>query len=373
MGGSFVFSLADRLRAPVSRALERGGGPAAARWASALWAAIAARRVRRSVALPDGAQVIGVGGAVLGGAGKTPVAIALARALAASGARVALIGHAYRGSPRAPRVVLPDDRVAEVGDDALAAARSLAPHRASVIVAPTRAGALAHAVRTGASILVVDGLLQAAPVPVTDAILVLDGQEPWGGGACPPVGDLRAPPAALLDAADHVAVLGPSPDPGAILASEIAGRPIVPRGDERAVLRRVVAVPSGVTAASDASGGRWELATLARQRVGLILAVARPHRIERALAAAGIVPAASLVLGDHALFTRRDLARAARSPVDVWLTTSRCAVKLPDHLGGAPVLALEHHLDVRALVSRLAARAERADPVVGSRACDSDE
>jgi tetraacyldisaccharide-1-P 4'-kinase len=254
-----------------------------------------------------------------------------------------------------------------------------------VVVGPWRAGALAGAGRDGASILVVDGLLQAAPAPVTDAVLVLDGHEPWGGGACPPVGDLRAPPAALLEASDHVAVLGSEPDPRVILdfppdpraILARSGRPIGPPGGEAALLRRVVGVASGIDGATDAWGGRWELAALARQRVGLLLAVARPRRIERALAAAGIAAVESLVLGDHALFTRGDLTRAARSPVDVWLTTARCAVKLPDRLGGAPVLALEHRVDVRALIARLVAgpavRAERADPVVGSRACDSDE
>ena len=365
--------------------LERGEGPAAARWIAALWSAIAAPRVRRPLALPDGAQVIGVGGAVLGGAGKTPVAIAVARALAAGGARVAFIGHAYRGSLRAPRVVRPDDPVAEVGDDALAAARLLAPDPIPVVIGPSRAGALAYAARAGASILVVDGLLQAAPVPVTDAVLVLDGHEPWGGGACPPIGDLRAPAEALLEAADHVAVLGSRPDLRVILEFppaprgilERIGRSIVPPGGEASWRRRVVGVASGIDGATDAWGGRWELAALARQRAGLLLAVARPRRIERALAAAGIVAVESLVLGDHALFTREHLTRAARAPVDVWLTTARCAVKLPDRLGGAPVLALEHRVDVHALVARLTAgpalRAERADPVVGSRACDSDE
>jgi tetraacyldisaccharide 4'-kinase len=332
---------------------------------------------------------------VLGGAGKTPVAIALARAIAAGGERVALIGHAYRGSLRAPRVVGLDDRVDDVGDDALVAARLLAPDGIPVVVAPSRAGSLEHAARAGATILVVDGLLQAAPVPVTDAVLVLDGEEPWGGGACPPIGDLRAPPRILLEAADHLAVLGRAggdhhrgPEfhaeqrsgPLATFERSLGG--IDGCGDRGALLRRAVVVESGVEGAADAWGERWTLAALARQRVGVLLAIARPHRIERVLAAAGILPTASLRLGDHALFTRRDLERAARSPVDVWLTTARCAVKLPARVGGAPVLALEHRVDVRALVSRLAAagppggqafRAERADPVVGSRACDSDE
>lgn len=306
---------------------------------------------------------------MLGGAGKTPVAIAVARALARLGGRVALIGHAYGGSLRAPRFVAPDDAVREVGDDALAAARLLASDRIPVVVAPSRTEALAYAARAGATMLVADGLLQAAPVAVLDAVLVVDAEEPWGGGACPPLGDLRAPPAALLDVADHIAVLGRGPDPLA-LAHRLfdgLGRP-GPGGlgaePAARLCRCAVGVASGIAGASGAGGERWELATLARQRVGLLLAIARPHRIEKALAAHGIVPIASQVLSDHAVFTPRAIEHAARAPVEVWLTTARCAVKLPPRIGGAPVLALEHHVDVGALVSRL---------VIGSRACDSEE
>src|SRR6185503_3810230 len=178
--------------------------------------------------LPAGARVIGVGSAVLGGAGKTPLAIALARELAARGERVALVGHAYRAAPRRPRIVAPTDRVAEVGDDALSASRLLAGTGASVIVAPRRQLAVDHAAALGFRALILDGLLQAAPARLTDAILVLDAAAPWGSGACPPAGDLRAPPGALLAAADHVVVItrdaiSPGSPPGALaIPSEIA-------------------------------------------------------------------------------------------------------------------------------------------------------
>jgi hypothetical protein len=43
--------------------------------------------------------------------------------------------------------------------------------------------------------------------------------------------------------------------------------------------------------------------------------------------------------------------------VDAWITTARCATKLPDNLGGKPVLALDHRLDVGELVRRLASGA----------------
>jgi tetraacyldisaccharide 4'-kinase len=332
---SAVLSLARLLttltvRARLARSLEEGSRSLPARAAAALWALIAARGIARPLRLPPGMRVFGVGGAVLGGAGKTPLAVAAARALADRGERVALIGHAYRASPGRARVVDPGDAVAQVGDDALSSARLLVDTSARVIVAPSRQSALDQAARLGFRVVVADGLLQAAPARLAASILVLDAAAPWGGGACPPAGDLRAPREALLAAADHVVALG-SGERSAECPPE------------------AIAIAGRIEGAIAANGERWSLASLARRRVGLFVAIARPSRIEAALRVAGIDPRPVIALADHAIPSARDLARAARFEVDVWLTTARCAVKLPDAIARAPVLALEHRLDVAPL------------------------
>lgn len=329
--------LLDPIRARIGRLLERGvpapHSTAPLRAVAAAWSALAARSVTRPVDLPPGCVILGVGGAVLGGAGKTPVAIALAAALAERGHAVALVGHAYRARPGAPRVVRPDDPIHLAGDDALCAARALAALRVPVVIAPRRGQALAHAARLGARVLVVDGLLQARPAPLAAGILLLDAAAPWGAGQCPPLGDLRAPPPALLAAADHVAALGTSP------AADLPPSALL--------------LPSTVTSAEDATGRSIPLADLAGARFGLLVGVARPARLVAALAASNLHPAVVLALADHAVFSRRDLDRAARLRVDAWLTTRRCATKLPARLGSAPVLALDHRVDVSGLVARL--------------------
>jgi tetraacyldisaccharide 4'-kinase len=328
----------DPLRARVARRLEQGLPEAAPlRFLSATWAA--ASRVDRPLILPAGVPVIGVGGAVLGGAGKTPVAVELARALGREHGPVAMIGHAYRATPRRPHVVEPDDRVEVVGDDALSSARRLVGEPVAVVIAPTRQAAVDFAVARGARILVTDGLLQTSPRRLGDAVLVLDAGAPWGSGACPPLGDLRAPRAALLASADHLAVLCA---PGAAIPPGLPG---------------AVALESRIDAALDAAGARHPLAELAGLRVGLLLTVARPERIVRALAAHGIIAVASLFLADHAVPSAADRA-GARTRLDVWLTTARCAAKLPSSLpssagGDVPVLTLDHRIDVAPLVQRL--------------------
>lgn len=313
--------------AGLARMLEEGAlrGPAS-RALSALYGLVASRGVARPVALPRGARVIGVGSAVLGGAGKTPIAIAITRALVARGERAALIGHGYRARPGEARVVRPSDRVDVVGDDALACARAL-DSVAPVIVAPSRTEALAFAASRGVRVLIADGLLQARPARVAHAILVLDAMAPWGAGACPPAGDLRAPRDALLALVDHVVAIG-------------RGSVDVP----------AISLASTIVNAVDDRGHATPLADVARQRVGVALAVARPGRVLASLAAAGVAPAEVVLRGDHEAFPMRlfDRARA-----DVWLTTARCAVKLPASIHGAPVLAIEHAVDAAPLVDAI--------------------
>src|SRR5262249_888278 len=155
------------------------------------------------------------------------------------------------------------------------------------------------------------------------SVLVLDALAPWGAGACPPAGDLRARPDALLAAADLVAAVQPegtSPDPALPLAA--------------------IPVPSDVAGAVSPTGEALSLAALRQLRLGLLLAVARPGRIVAALEGAGVRLEVTVLLGDHATASKATLAGAARAGVEGWLTTARCATRLPQAIGGRPVLAL---------------------------------
>jgi tetraacyldisaccharide 4'-kinase len=72
-------------------------------------------------------------------------------------------------------------------------------------------------------------------------------------------------------------------------------------------------------------------------------------RVTCALEQLGITPTVTHFLADHARLRRPPSAGG----IDAWLTTPRCATKLPGTLGGAPVWPLVTELDVRALVARL--------------------
>lgn len=295
----------DAARGAIARVLSRGVG------------ALTARGLRRHVVVPDGLASVTVGGSTVGGSGKTRVALACVRALAASGERVALVGHGYRARSGRGRVVLADDAVGEVGDEALACARALeagGDARAFVVVGPSRAAALEAARSAGAAVVVFDGPLQLAPRRADVAILAVDADAPWGSGHVLPVGDLRAPREALVAAVDHVVRVASSP---AHFDVHLDG--------------------AVVSLASLVAGGA---------RLGLFTALARPARLEGALRMHDVRPAVVVRAPDHGPASARARAalRAAARDVDVWLATGKCATHLEGAALGVPVAILEDAL-----------------------------
>jgi tetraacyldisaccharide 4'-kinase len=320
---------------------------------SAAWARIAPRTVVRRLDLPARTRVVAVGGATLGGSGKTPLAIACAAEIAATGARVALVGHAHRARPLRARVVTVDDPLTEVGDEALVAARQLAAVGVAVIVAPRRGAAIQFAA-LHADLLVLDGVGQTSPNRASLALLSVDAAEPWGRAcAVLPCGDLRAPRQALLSACDAVVAISDAADPGGTSGTHEPNR-------------------SWLQARSASWGARvgdslrtWD--ELSKVRVGLLCALARPDRVVRQLQSFGITLRAVVRTRDHGPFDSGVIARACaleRAGVDLWLATSKCALHLA-HLRadvgprlGAPIATIEYWLVLsRALRQRLRALA----------------
>lgn len=277
-----------------------------ARALAAVHAPIASRSIARPLNIPAREPrlfVVAVGGATLGGSGKTRVALACVRELAALGSNVVLIGHAYgacRGPGRA-RVVSPDDALHDVGDEALACARALsAVAAARVVVGPTRQAAIDYAARLLPRVdaVVIDGPLQLAPARASLSLLAVDAREPWGAGDVAPAGDLRAPREALLAQTDHVVSVDATP-------------------------RSVVL--DGATLSLDALAA---ISRGSRARIGLFTAIARPGRLTKALVAAGVSPRVFVRAPDHGPMTARLHRELDAAPVDLWLATAKCAVHL---------------------------------------------
>lgn len=292
-----VHYLADVLRLAIQRRLERGDVPASrvTEMLAHAWADLA--RVSRP--LVTRGPVLCVGGATLGGSGRTPLAIACTRELERIGHRVALVGHAYRAKPPTKaRRVDPDDDVAVVGDEAIECARA----GLTVFVAREKQNAIDAAERV-ADVVVLDGPVQIAPKRATLALLATDATAPWGSGACPPLGDLRASRESLIAATDHV-----------------------------------VALSSFESTLLD-----WP--ALRAMRLGLATAIARPERVTAFLESRMLQLARVVIASDHGAL---EIPRDPR--IDLWLTTPKDA---PRVCTDEPVAVIDYHLNLPPSVTDL--------------------
>jgi len=169
--------------------------------ASALYGAIAARRMAQP-GRAAGVPVVCIGGLTLGGAGKTPTALAVGRLLADQ--QPVFLTRGYGGALPGPVTVDPARHSArDVGDEALLLAR-VAP----TVVARDRAAGAAAARTAGARIIVMDDGFHSPAVAKDVALVVVAADHGIGNGRVFPAGPLRAPLGAQLAKAHALVVIG---------------------------------------------------------------------------------------------------------------------------------------------------------------------
>ena len=135
-----------------------------------------------------GVPVIVTGNLTVGGTGKTPVTLWLARQLAARGLQVGIVSRGYGGSAREARVVTAGSDPREVGDEALLLARHSG---AQVCVARRRVQAAEVLAARGCRIILSDDGLQHLAMRRDLEIAVVDGARGFGNCALLPAGPLR--------------------------------------------------------------------------------------------------------------------------------------------------------------------------------------
>ncbi|MCH9780089.1 MAG: tetraacyldisaccharide 4'-kinase [Alphaproteobacteria bacterium] len=175
-------------------------------------------------------RVVAVGNATVGGSGKTPVVLQLARDLSALGSDVAIVSRGYRpghfGRMRAkepaPRAVDPaHDVVEQVGDEPLMMAKQL-DASIPVVVGSNRGAAVEQAIaliRDRRSpqeqdnrplvVLSDDGLLNPGLCP-TLRILVVGAKRGFGNNRLFPAGPLREPLAACAERCHAIVYTDPT-------------------------------------------------------------------------------------------------------------------------------------------------------------------
>lgn len=175
------------------------------------------RRWLKAARLP--VPVVVVGNLTAGGAGKTPLVIALVEALRGRGRNPGVVSRGYGGSAREPRLLGDDPDPLEVGDEpALIRMRTHAP----VAVGADRPRAARLLVERGADVIIADDGLQHYPLARDVEICVVDGVRRFGNRRLLPAGPLREPLARLRDV-DFVVCNGGEPHPSEIPMQLVMG------------------------------------------------------------------------------------------------------------------------------------------------------
>jgi tetraacyldisaccharide 4'-kinase len=288
-----------------------------------------AGRMRRAVARPYRAPVpvICVGNLVAGGAGKTPVVLALARSLDRAGVGVHILSRGYGGRLAGPVRVDPVRHdAAAVGDEAL-----LLAARANPWGARDRAAGAREAAAAGAEIILLDDGFQNPGLEKDLSLVVVDAEYGFGNRRVIPAGPLREPVAAGLARADAIVLIGDGAGPADL---RDWGPPIL-----RARLEPV--------------GGEC----FAGAPIVAFAGIGHPQKFFATLSAAGASLIATEPFPDHHPFADSEIARlrhaAERSGARL-VTTAKDWVRLAPRLrDGIAVLEIEIFWEDEAAVAGL--------------------
>lgn len=251
--------------------------------ASFLWGAVAARRMGRGGARAA-VPVVCVGNFTVGGAGKTPTALAVAAILRQAGLAPAFLTRGYGGRHAGPVRADPGIHdVEDVGDEALLLARA-----GPTIVSRDRVAGAALAVSLGADIIVMDDGLQNPSLHKDVSFAVFDGEAGLGNERVLPAGPLRAPADRQWTRVDAALVIGPGERGQAIAAQ--AGTRGVPVFTAHLVPDPAVAV------------------RLTGRRVLAFAGIGRPGKFYETLRRAGALVTATRAFADHHGYTARELS-----------------------------------------------------------------
>ncbi|HEY0353277.1 MAG TPA: tetraacyldisaccharide 4'-kinase [Enterovirga sp.] len=291
---------------------------------SHVYGAIAARRMAEPGARAA-VPVICVGNVTVGGAGKTPTALALTAMLVEMGRRPFVLLRGYGGRLPGPVRVEPARHgTTDVGDEALLLART-----APTIVARDRPAGAALAVAEGADVIVMDDGLQNPSLAKDLSLAVFDAAVGVGNGLCLPAGPLRAPLTAQWPRIDAAIVIGDGA-PGDAVAAQAALR--LP------VFRAALRADPGVAAA------------LADEPVLAFAGIGRPAKFFETLRGCGATLAETRAFPDHHPFTAAEIGtlldlaeRRGLRPV----TTEKDAVRLAPLAPAEPRIAGIATLPVR--------------------------
>lgn len=271
------------------------------------------------------AKVICVGNLTAGGTGKTPVAIAIAKAVLARGLRPFFLARGYGGAVDSAKLVDPEaDDAASVGDEALLLAAA-----APTVVSRQRANGAKLAEQSGADVIVMDDGHQNFSLAKDLSLVVVDAEQGFGNRHVIPAGPLREPVEKGLARADAVVVVGEA-------------EMILPHFSKPVLRARLVS-----------QNGEW----MRGRRVVAFAGIGQPEKFFRTLRQAGTDLVATCGFPDHHRYSAAELAnlrKLADEKTAILVTTEKDFVRLaPDERRDIHLFSVTARFEDDTALSRL--------------------
>jgi tetraacyldisaccharide 4'-kinase len=304
--------------------------------------------------------VISVGNLAMGGTGKTPMVVWLARFFSEEGYRVGIVSRGYGGaeSKRVSIVsdgenILADQAIA--GDEPLMLARQLSGIPVLCSTKRVRAGKAAME-RFDCNVLVLDDGFQHRYLARDLDMVMLDSKDPYGSNRVFPRGRLREMAAALARA--QVLVL--SRFDGSEKAEK--NREILRKEWPDKIITTATYRPTCIFAAADQR--ERPVKSLRESRLAAFAGIARPDAFFQTVQDLGGRLVFTAGLPDHCPLTPELLAslvrQASRFNPELWLTTEKDWVRLPKLLPqGMELWVLAMEIDLERDEAQLVGAARR--------------
>ena len=256
----------------------------------------------------EGAKIICIGNVTAGGAGKTPVAIALVEELKkVTSKKACFSSRGYMGSVIGPLKVDPAVHTAEqVGDEPLLLAKAL-----PCWVGKRRYDTARAAVADGAEIIIMDDGMQNLTVQKDLNILVVDGYFGIGNSFAIPAGPLREPLEKALEKATVAVFIGED------------------RNNILFQIKNKIPVIHAKTEVSD----RSKIEGLKDKKIIAFSGISIPDKFFHTLEKEGLKVIEKLYFADHYNFTNEDiddLFKLSDELAAELVTTEKDAIRLPE-------------------------------------------
>ena len=287
-----------------------------------------------------GVPVISVGNLVLGGTGKTPTVIHIARLLKEYGLKPAIVSRGYGGKSKAAVNVVSDGTsilmtTAVAGDEPVLIARSLS--ETPVITGKKRIFPCKHAVdQLGVDIIILDDGFQHMGVSRDINLVLFDATTLAGNSRIFPAGPLREPVAALKRSTAFL-ITGQNKENknrsdlfAELIRSKFKDIPVFVASNDNPVLvdRDEMAVNANMV-----------------EDAFVFCAIANPDRVSDSVKRLDIQIAGTKVFKDHSTYSQNTIttlcSQAAQVKAKCFITTAKDFVKVKDFHFTLPLFVLQ--------------------------------